>query len=114
MNKQTRLELENIKAALENIDETTDPKKVLETLDGYPDRLQEMSDDERDKADNMPENMQMSERYDTFNDCADYLEDASADLQTIMDDVEDDDFKMEDYMSELKSAISNISDTIDR
>lgn len=114
MNKQTRSRLENIVVDLKDITETSTAEEVQGIIGDYADDLQEMSDDEREKADNMPENMQMSERYNMFNDCADYLEDASADLQTIIDDVEDDGFDMKNYMSELNSAISSITDTIDR
>lgn len=114
MNKQTRNTLENIKVTLETITETTTSVEVRNLIGNYADDLQDMSDEERDKADNMPENMQMSERYDAFNDCADYLEDASAELQTIIDDVDDEGFDMKNYMTELNMAISSIEDTIDR
>jgi Asp-tRNA(Asn)/Glu-tRNA(Gln) amidotransferase C subunit len=74
MNKSQRQELENIASQLEEIRE----------------RLEEIAEVEMDKVNNAPENLSDSDRYTQMEEYADTLNDASSDLDDIIDSIRND------------------------
>ncbi len=50
--------------------------------------LRELSSEEQDKADNMPENLQGSERFDRFEAVAGALEQAADDIENAIDEAQ--------------------------
>ena len=73
MNKQTRKKL----------------SEIIETLQEQQSAISEIADEEQDKADNMPENMQMSDRHDDFEEIASMLTDASDSLEDVIDQIQE-------------------------
>lgn len=49
--------------------------------------IERVSDDERDAFENLPENLQESDRYSSMEDNADALEEISSDLSDLSDHV---------------------------
>lgn len=74
MNKSQRQELENIASQLEEI----------------RDRLEEIAEEEMEKVENAPENLAESERYTQMEEFADTLNDASSNLDDIIDSIRND------------------------
>jgi archaellum component FlaC len=58
---------------------------MIDQLQDIQDKLEVIADEEQDKADNMPENMQMSEKHDTYEEISNNLHDASASIEDIKD-----------------------------
>lgn len=73
MNKQRRKEISAVITKLENI------KEELENILG----------DEQDYYDNIPENLQMSERADQSSEAIDIMEDAISSIEDITDQLEE-------------------------
>lgn len=73
MNKQTRKKL----------------SEIIETLQEQQSAISEIADEEQDKADNMPENMQMSDRHDEFEEIASMLTDASDSLEDVIGQIQE-------------------------
>ncbi len=69
MNKLTRKELESI----------------IDELRSHQETLSALGDEEQDKADNMPDNLQMSERHDQYEETAEKLQDAASGLDDVID-----------------------------
>lgn len=112
MNNNLRKELQEINNRLKALNSSMTTDEIKEMIEDIPDLLQDYSNEERDKADNMPLNMQFSERYDLFNEAADCLEDAACTLSDIIDSLDDEDFDYKQHSLDIKSAIGNINDAI--
>lgn len=111
MNYKVRKRLRYISDEIKEISKCS-LQEIKEKTNSFSRELQNLSDEERSKADRMPENLQYSTRYDTFNDYADNLEDASASLQVILDDIDNSDFVIDDYSNEIKDTIESIQKII--
>ena len=87
MNKQRRKDINQVINLLENID-----------LEEIKDSIQMIIDDEQQSLDDLPENLQQSERADTMQEAIDSLEQAQSDLEgDIMQDIID-------YLNEAKGG----------
>ncbi len=60
---------------------------MLDEIEGYVSTLEEMSNEEQEKYDNMPEGLQDTERGQAIQDAADNLQQAADDLQNWVDEV---------------------------
>jgi len=69
MNKTRRKELESI----------------ISVLESQKERIDFVAEAEQEARDNMPENLDGSERAEKMEDCISTLEDASSDIQDIID-----------------------------
>ena len=79
MNKQRRKGIDQIINMLENID-----------LEEIKDSIQDIIDEEQETFDDMPENLQQSERAEAMEDAINSLEEAQSDLDgDIMQDIID-------------------------
>ena len=89
---------------------------VPESLRKYADEVELVCDDEEAAMDNLPENMQMSQKYDDMADNVSDLSDANADLQTIAEELETnpryDTDKM--YKKDMNGVIGHIENAINR
>ena len=68
MNKQRRKEIE----------------KIANELQELMERLQDLAEQEQEAYDNLPENLQESERGEAIRDCAYYLDDAATDADVVI------------------------------
>jgi len=62
-------------------------RKIIDTLEGIQCELDELRTDECDCRDNIPENMQNSERYDRINEAADALDYACDNIEELIDNI---------------------------
>ena len=60
---------------------------ILEVIEGQIVELEEMAEDEQEKADNIPENLNNTDRSIMLMESADNLNEAVADLQNWVDEV---------------------------
>jgi hypothetical protein len=87
MNKQRRKDIDQVINLLENID-----------LEEIKDSIQMIVDDEQQCLEDLPENLQESERADTMQEAIDSLEQAQSDLEgDILQDIID-------YLNEAKGG----------
>ena len=73
MNKTTRKELSS----------------YLDELNEIKESIQCIADDEQDKADNMPDNLQMSEKHDLYEEIAEKLNDAVSSIEEATDYIQE-------------------------
>lgn len=59
--------------------------KIIDDLDGAKIALENIKYDEEEKRDNMPENLQNSERYEAFDEACDALDDAITSIDEAVD-----------------------------
>lgn len=66
-------------------------QKYVDDLNDIASSVREMADEEQEKADNMPENLQESERHEAYenavyllNDLADNIENATSDVEELL------------------------------
>ena len=71
-------------------------KTTRKELSGYLDELNEIkesiqgiADDEQDKSDNMPDNLQMSEKHDLYEEIAEKLNDSVSSLEEATDYIQE-------------------------
>lgn len=74
MNKQTRAQLEAYH------------DQLVEIIDA----IRTIGEEEQEKYDNAPENLQLSDRISAFTECADAIEDICVDLESATDALMDD------------------------
>lgn len=86
MNKQTRKQISKIIDGIENV--IADARDKLEL---YRDEIDELRDAEQDKLDNMPENLQGSERYEMTEQAVDNLDSAYVSIDGLIDYLDCDD-----------------------
>ena len=79
MNKQRRKALEKIIIELENIQTTLDAE--------IREALEEIRSEEEEAKDNLPENLQNSERAESMENAINQLEDSDYTLSNIVDDI---------------------------
>lgn len=58
---------------------------IIERLNDIQADIEAVLDDETDYRDNIPENLQSSERYETADEACDYLDDAGTTIDDIID-----------------------------
>ena len=73
MNKQRRKEIE----------------KIVNELQELMERLQDLAEQEQEAYDNLPESIQESERGEAISDCAYELDDATTDVEAVMDKLQE-------------------------
>lgn len=71
MNNPTRKKLQNI----------------IDSLEGLKAELEEISEEEQEKLDNIPESFQGSERYERAENVCGYLEDAISSFEELVDNI---------------------------
>lgn len=62
---------------------------LIERIDDIYSELEALADEERDYRDNMPENLQNSERYETADNAVSSLEDALDNLDSAKSSIEE-------------------------
>ena len=60
---------------------------LIGQVEGIAEEIMAMQEDEQDKYDNMPENLQDSERGEAFQEAADNLQDAADELSSWCEDI---------------------------
>lgn len=73
MNKPTRKQLQ----------------KIIDSLENLQAELEEISENEQEKLDNTPENLQGSERYERAEEICGYLEEALCSFEDLIDHITD-------------------------
>ena len=63
-------------------------RKAISYLDKAAEIVDDTMDQEQDCIDNMPENLQMSEKVETMENAVSYLEDAASPISEVRDRVE--------------------------
>ena len=104
MNKQRRKQLEAVLTILARL-LTESVETRNKALEGLSDTVSELSDEEQDALDNLPENMQFSERADQMQDNVLAL----GDIQDAIDeciDMDDDEF--EEKYNEIEDMINEL------
>lgn len=94
MNKQRRKEIEKL---INRIEETVD--NFLSEMESIQIDLESIRDDEQDYLDNIPENLQGSERYEIAETAVDNLDSACDSIGDILDAID-----CEDLVSYLTDA----------
>lgn len=102
MNKARRKELNNITNTLEDIKDRIE--SALSDLEDLKSSLEFVYGDEQDYLDNIPENLQGSERYDVAEEACSNLEDAIASIDSVLDGVDTN--NLADAISSIEGAIS--------
>ena len=64
-------------------------KKSIDTLEIASNYINTVLDEEQDSLDNMPENMQASERYENMENAVDCLEDAESSIDDAISKIEE-------------------------
>jgi flagellar biosynthesis chaperone FliJ len=64
-------------------------QKIYDTIESALAELEEIMDEEQDYLDNIPENLQGSERYEKSEEIIDNLEGAVSNLEDVMDSIEE-------------------------
>ncbi len=62
-------------------------QKIIDNLEALKTELEEISESEQEKLDNIPENLQSSERYYTAETICGYLEDAICSFDELIDNI---------------------------
>ncbi len=62
--------------------------KVISALELLKSTIEEIKDQEQEKADNTPENLQGGERYEKLTEGIDALENSGTDLENVINDLE--------------------------
>lgn len=94
MNKITRKQIEKIIEGIESV--VADAKEKLEI---YMEEIGELKDLEEEKLDNMPENLQGSERYEMTEQAVENLDSAYESIDSLIDCID-----CEDVVSYLMEA----------
>lgn len=88
---------------------TEELESIKEELQNLKAQLDECREDEEYYADNMPENLQGSTRYDNAMDAVSNMEDAEDNIEEVINSIDNGDFEeAADYISD---AIDNIQDS---
>ena len=116
MNRHRRSILRKIVKGLRDLLSPEIWDMVPESLKKYADEVQDVCDEEEEAMDSMPENMQMSERYDNMVDNVSDLSDANADLITIADEIEHNPHydTNKTYKKDMNGVIGHIENAINR
>jgi len=64
-------------------------KKIIEQLEVLSDQISDLQDEEQDYMDNMPENLQTSERYDIAEAAVDSLSNAQSSVDEAISSLEE-------------------------
>lgn len=108
MNKYQRQELSNIVDCLQNIiDDPQSYENWSEDISGYASDVEIMADEEQEKYDNLPENLQWSSRADEYQDNVSALQDAQYALESAAECE-----SIEDAEDDINEAISKIEELI--
>lgn len=62
-------------------------QKIIDSLESVKAELEEISENEQEKLDNIPENLQGSERYERAESVCGYLEDAICSFEELIDNI---------------------------
>lgn len=62
-------------------------KKLIDHLENLKTELEEISENEQEKLDNIPENLQGSERYERTEEVCGYLEEALCSFEELIDNI---------------------------
>ena len=60
---------------------------IISVLESQKERIDLVAEEEQEARDNMPENLEGSERVEKMEDCISTLEEASSDIQDIIDKI---------------------------
>ena len=62
-------------------------ESIISVLESQRERIDLVAEEEQEARDNMPENLEGSERVEKMEDCISTLEEASSDIQDIIDKI---------------------------
>lgn len=115
MNKKRRKVLHSVLDGLERLRDPIDKEEAVKLLQDAQIKVEQCSDEEQDALDGLSDNMRFSARYDNMSDNASDLCGASADLEVLVDDVEQaDEFKYESVKPEIVKVVNAIKEAIHR
>lgn len=98
MNKLRRKEIDAVIDKLENVKTMENTEEIISVLEDIVGDIQNIYDDEYDYMENIPENLQGSERYEKAEEACDNLESAIDTLECI--DLSDDKETIESSIDE--------------
>lgn len=115
MNKQRRSVLRKAISQLANANTLAVKDKTISHLKVVQQAVQECADDEEFAYDNLPESLQYSERGEDMSENVSILNDASADLEAIIEQIKLSEVYSYDLIKDDMVRITNlIQDTIDK
>lgn len=101
--------------SLEMLQDIEDKEEALDILREAQSQVEECADEEEDALDNRPESFQWSAENDMMSDNVSDLNDASDDLEILIDRCEDmGGFSYNRIKSDVTSIVNNIKETIHR
>ena len=114
MNKNRRKRLGKVVASLEGLSNKVERSNIGTTLDQSQKEVELIADEEQEVLDNMPENLQSSQRYEDIENNVDDLQDASAELEIAVDEFQAPTSVYNDIEVNVTSAIKSINKAIVR
>lgn len=113
MNKNRRKRLLSVVDSLEGLSEETAKEEMEDVLQTSQEEVEQIADEEQEALDSLPENMQFSQRAEDMTDNISDLQDASAELETALEEYQENaDF--DDIEDNVSSAVESINNAIER
>lgn len=108
MNNQRRKEIQTVIDTIATLRNQYDNCELefVESLDGLYSDIEQVKYDEEEYRDNMPENLQESERYQVADENVYDLEEATSTIEGIKDEVRDAIEKLAEVVDKLEESIS--------
>ena len=115
MNNQRRKSLRRVVNFMRSLWSVENDDDIKEKLKEAADTIERELDAEQDSLDNLPENLQMSQRADDYSDNIDSLMAASCLMESIIDTYETkDDSAYKEAKGDIENVIKNLMEAIDR
>jgi hypothetical protein len=109
MNKQQRIQISKLSAALvEATDNGMPLPELKELVKSTVSELETLRDDEQEKYDNMPESLQASSKGEALEEGIQYLDDAIHDLGSIDDSEEGEEDEVGQVIGAAVDSLSNL------
>lgn len=109
MNKQRRKEIEKVADKINNLDCAL-PRNILEqSIEGFINEIDDLYNEESDYRDNMPENLQESERYYIADEACNNLEFA----KNVLEGLEFDELTEDALCEQLLEVIDYLNSAIE-
>lgn len=115
MNNQRRKSLRKVVNLMRSLWSVENDDNIKEKLREAADTIEQELDAEQDSLDNLPENLQMSQRADDYSDNIDCLMTASCLMESIVESYEtNDDSAYKESKGDIYNVIKNLTEAIDR
>lgn len=115
MNNQRRKSLRKVIKLMRSLQSAENDDSLKEKLREACDTVEQEMDAEQDCLDNLPENLQFSQRADDYSGNVDNLSDAWADIQAVVETYEtEDDHAYNECKKDIEGVISNLTEAIER